>query len=268
MKIRLNNGTNFRSFEGLKTADGKKINGRFFIRGAHLSYLDEEDKKQLLSYSPKTIIDLRIQDEIDEEPDVALDGVEYINIPFFNDGRAGISKSERARLKDLVLHSDDINMLFDLIPNLEDIYASAITDEYSPSAQSKILNICMDNAINGKATIFHCTIGKDRTGITSMLLESLLGVPYEDIIKDYVISKKSTIDEGNKYFLKLLIAKRNWKLARSLRRCFDTRKENLIAVYTAILDKYESVEDYVIRGLGIEKDKIEAFRKAATCENR
>jgi protein-tyrosine phosphatase len=34
--------------------------------------------------------------------------------------------------------------------------------------------------------VFHCTAGKDRTGFASALLLSLLGVPWESVIEDYL----------------------------------------------------------------------------------
>ena len=38
-------------------------------------------------------------------------------------------------------------------------------------------------------TVFHCTAGKDRTGIVAALVLALLGVSEEDIVTDYVLTQ-------------------------------------------------------------------------------
>ena len=39
-----------------------------------------------------------------------------------------------------------------------------------------------------RGVLFHCTAGKDRTGVVSAVLLSLVGVPEEEIIADYVLT--------------------------------------------------------------------------------
>ena len=36
--------------------------------------------------------------------------------------------------------------------------------------------------------VFHCTAGKDRTGLMAMLLLGALGVPDDDIVRDYELT--------------------------------------------------------------------------------
>ena len=38
--------------------------------------------------------------------------------------------------------------------------------------------------------LFHCSAGKDRTGLTAAILLSLAGVSDEDIVKDYTRSER------------------------------------------------------------------------------
>lgn len=44
------------------------------------------------------------------------------------------------------------------------------------------------NAKSG--VLFHCTAGKDRTGVVSAILLALVGVADEDIVYDYAISRE------------------------------------------------------------------------------
>jgi protein tyrosine/serine phosphatase len=43
--------------------------------------------------------------------------------------------------------------------------------------------------------LYHCKRGVDRTGIISLMLLSLLGVPDEEIVNDYVLSQDPERDE-------------------------------------------------------------------------
>ena len=44
--------------------------------------------------------------------------------------------------------------------------------------------------------VFHCAAGKDRTGVISALLLSILGVPEDTIVADYALSRQN-IDQIN-----------------------------------------------------------------------
>ena len=46
----------------------------------------------------------------------------------------------------------------------------------------------------GKALLFHCTQGKDRTGCAAMLILSALGVDEDTILKDYMLTNTYNAD--------------------------------------------------------------------------
>ena len=47
---------------------------------------------------------------------------------------------------------------------------------------------CWTSAPDSRPAVFHCTAGKDRTGLLSALVLSLLGVPEETVVADYALS--------------------------------------------------------------------------------
>lgn len=53
----------------------------------------------------------------------------------------------------------------------------------NPQAVSAALRVCADP--EHQPVLFHCTSGKDRTGVTAALLLSAVGVPREVIVQDY-----------------------------------------------------------------------------------
>lgn len=52
----------------------------------------------------------------------------------------------------------------------------------------KEFQFIVNNLRKGRSIYEHCVSGKDRTGYLSFLLEGLLGVPYNDLVKDYELS--------------------------------------------------------------------------------
>jgi protein-tyrosine phosphatase len=75
--------------------------------------------------------------------------------------------------------SENLNMF-----KLSDLYIGII--EKSKIAVRQVFSILA--AADSKCTLFHCTAGKDRTGVVAALLLSLAGVPFEDILSNYEIT--------------------------------------------------------------------------------
>ena len=62
----------------------------------------------------------------------------------------------------------------------------------NPEEIKHFFEICSD--INNYPLVFHCSIGKDRTGCMAYLLEGLLGVEEEYLYKDYLFSNFAKIN--------------------------------------------------------------------------
>ena len=73
------------------------------------------------------------------------------------------------------------------------------------------LMFIVNNFLEGRSVYEHCVLGRDRTGYLSFLLEGLLGVPYNELVKDYELSflvlnsasKKDSIDKVFNYINQL-----------------------------------------------------------------
>ena len=78
---------------------------------------------------------------------------------------------------------------------LRDLYIPLVSDEFSLNGYKKFLQLLRENE-NG-AVLYHCSAGKDRVGVGTMLFLSIMGVSREDIIRDYLetnISFRPSID--------------------------------------------------------------------------
>lgn len=122
------------------------------------------------------------------------------------------------------------------------------------------LNECKDNyarlfsqlsRVDGP-TMFHCFLGKDRTGITAALILYLTGVYMEDIIADYRISS-TYLDP----FYRKEIEKRSGLIWEDNDSHLRSASSNIIGVFEYLNRRYGSVEDYFLEA-GLTVAEIDA----------
>lgn len=110
-------------------------------------------------------------------------------------------------------------------------------------------------ASNGKAVLFHCTNGKDRTGVAVSIVLLALGVSYNDVMHDYLRTNRS---------LPALQARIQAKMARGIKTglsdkigpLLEARPEYLNAALDAIDDNYGGMAGFLedACGLSIAED--------------
>lgn len=161
---------NIRCLGGYATDRGTTTRVDAVWRGCALTGIAPEHHADLLSRGLSTIIDLRRDDEIAHAPNPLADDprVVYVNIPLF-DGLAPIDQM-----------AEETGGTFDFAVR----YIRALDD-------------CQDNMARVMRTIagaapggvyFHCTAGKDRTGMIAMLLLANAGVAREVIVAEYALT--------------------------------------------------------------------------------
>jgi protein-tyrosine phosphatase len=165
---------NFRDLGGYPTGDGRRTRWRTLFRADGLTRLSASDRAVLGDLGVRTVIDLRTALEVDTRgrfpEDVA--GVAYHHLP----------------LTDTLPGAE-------AVPDWEDTdfvsrrYASYI-DAGAP-AVAEALSVLTEPA--NLPAVFHCSVGKDRTGVLSAVVLGLLGVPDEVIVEDYVLSKAAMV---------------------------------------------------------------------------
>ena len=152
---------NARDLGGLRGSRGFIPHNRFY-RSATLVDASLEDRKVLLSRNITLDIDLRTSAETSIKGD-----------RLSHDGRFGYE------------HISLLGVgIADWFRSLPAIYVHAL-DTHQSSFRDVFHAIAAHE--NG-AVLYHCTSGKDRTGMVSAILLDLAGVSREDIVRDYAIS--------------------------------------------------------------------------------
>ena len=167
---------NFRDLGGISTKSGKKVKQNRAFRSGFLGELSGNDLSKLVDLNIGEILDLRTKEEI------ALTGkgnypesIVYQNVAL-NTGE--ISKSLIPIFQKGEFHMLDPHLL-------DKIYLDLITkfnDELATIYRA-ILN-------SDKGIVFHCSHGKDRTGVISALLLDFFEVDRAHIYEDYLVSNE------------------------------------------------------------------------------
>ncbi|MBP1844859.1 protein-tyrosine phosphatase [Rhizobium petrolearium] len=167
--IALEGAHNVRDLGGYPTVTGSLTRWRSILRGDALHRLGPVDIGILLDHGLTTVIDLRNAHELATEinPFARHTKVRYHNTPLF---------SALAPVEMMV----DAASGFDM----GDRYCQAI-DECRPAIAEVLGTIA--NAPEG-IVLFHCSAGKDRTGVISALLLANAGVDEATIIEDYALT--------------------------------------------------------------------------------
>ena len=167
-RIGLSGPVNFRDLGGYDTVDGQRVRWRRLFRSDSLSPVTADDARLLTEeLGLLAVVDLRSGGELEEGggglADVAL---HYHHVPLFDDvGAIPVEPSDR------VLH---------------ELYARMLSDSAGRIAEA-LAAIASEAAEH--PTVFHCTAGKDRTGIVAALVLALLGVSNDDIVADYALTQ-------------------------------------------------------------------------------
>lgn len=237
--IGVTSGRNFRELGGYETNSGKKIKMHKLLRTGNLADLSPFDKQFLTDYGVKYDVDFRSKEEVERQPDRVPDGVEYIYDPVFSEDLTNSSKS----INDLNTQaSDDADFGFN---HMHYAYEDMIESESAQKAYRKFFDILLKNYVEGESVIFHCTAGKDRTGFGALLILSALGVPFNTIKKDYLLTNITT-----KEFVESMVEHarqngRNENVLQSIRDIQSVRAEYIDHAVKIINDDYGSIHNYL-----------------------
>jgi protein tyrosine/serine phosphatase len=166
---------NFRDLGGYRTADGHVLGWRRLFRADGLHRLSPNDHRRLLDLEVATVIDLRTVDEAEQRGRFPVDQVpvRYVDLP-----------------------------LFDVLPATEELpswrEASYVADRYVAMVAEggPVLTRAFEVLASPGSlpAVFHCSAGKDRTGVLSALVLAFLGVPDDTIVADYALSGAAMVN--------------------------------------------------------------------------
>ena len=245
MKYEFSKLDNFRDLGEIASSDGRKIVSGRLLRSGDLSKLTDEDVLILKEkYHLLNIVDLRTENERLESPDCIIQGTRYLSLDFFANESAGKATGSVGQFKEM-------QSVEQIHTKMEELYASFITDINVRRKIYEFLQLLIQT--KSGATLFHCFAGKDRTGITAAVILTVLGVARERIIDDYLETNKLRQKANEIIIDSMKEAGHPEPVEEAVRAALSVEQQYVETSYEMAEKEYGSFEEYISRGIGLEK---------------
>jgi protein-tyrosine phosphatase len=239
--------SNFRDVGGLQTAGGTLTKSGMLFRSDELSKLSDDDLVRFDLLEIKTICDLRTPKErksrLDRLP--VKCNISVINIPLSDQNR-------EANLFQFLFYLTTKKNKIDFERYIREHY---YRNAFERTAQiNQVFGLLGDR--NNYPALIHCTVGKDRTGLISALVQLLCGVARNDVIDDYLLTNKyieSRILQITKFIRRISLYRMS---AEQIRPLLEARPEYLDDIISLILNKYKTIENYLLSACKIPPDVL------------
>lgn len=231
VRLPLEGLVNARDLGGYPASDGRVIRFGRFLRSDELWRLTDADIDFLRDFGVRTVIDLRDEEENAVRPDRYIDepGVSYHNYPLFRGNAADTEWAERQRERTLV-----------------DMYMRAINNR----ALLRGVFHTIAHADEG-CVLFHCAVGKDRTGIVAALLMLIAGCDRQDCVACYM--------QTHAHLMRTDWYRMRWASGEERSRMFLDSHPRTISAVLDVIDDEGGVENF-LSGCGVTMQEIRAIR--------
>ena len=241
----INSVSNFRD-----VAISSNMKKNILFRSAKLSTLTDGDIKKLEELNPHAIIDFRDPKEIQKAPDNLSKSLleKSISLP--------ISASTLNRMVIQKKIDGDNELTYEKV--MEESYKKYINNH--KHVWKEFIKILLDS--NNHPVIFHCSAGKDRTGIASFLIQKLLDNSMDLIFENYLMSNKLLTSIAATAEQTTSSKKDDNQVSQiMLNTLGKVKKTYLLSAIDEIQNKFISVEKYITEELGYSEIDIKKLKK-------
>jgi protein-tyrosine phosphatase len=254
-QIKLEEQDNFRDLGGYKTADGHTVKWGMIYRSGQIGKLTDADISKLKDLKIGTVIDFRGKSEIKSNGKDRLPAnVRNVRLSISVKSLSKASKTKaNPEVPCNITQDSMVAMTRSIMLDHKDVYSALIRN----LAKSQ-----------NRPLLFHCSAGKDRTGVGAAIILTLLGVPWETVREDYLLSngyrkngnEKDLIKRQNEFAKKKSIPPEKVDMS-GCRLLYYVEAEYIDAARQEAIKKYGSMDSYLRKGLGISDEIIDKLRK-------
>jgi protein-tyrosine phosphatase len=246
--LRLERVRNARELGGLPTADGRRVAAGCLFRSGSLHEMTARDRAALESRGVRIVVDLRSPFEQERQSyEWPADG--KVAAPLADDEVvAGIFRRfEAGELSEL-----DVEDWW----NLTGVFDIPIQHR---SSMGTIFATLLE-AGPGEGVLFHCTGGKDRTGVAAAFVLSALGVTGEAIVEDFLMTNAEAAERAAEFIGWMKLATGRAMSPETAYWLAGVKREWLETLLQRTATRYRSVAGYLREELGIGAPELTALQ--------
>lgn len=253
-EIKFEGANNFRELGGYRAADGRQVKYGLLYRGGNLDLLKSEaDHARLASLGLREILDLRSAGESAAHPDPAVPGAHYQRVcgmrnadgtemDFSGQGIERLRQEKEAFERSVGRPVHDFEWFSALYREMP----------FRNPAYHALFALLEGRRV---PVLFHCSCGKDRTGIGAMLILLALGVSRTDALADYMLTNVYRREIIERFLADKPAAERDLLLP------VEGVSEPMGAgAIDEILRRYPGYEAYFADEFGLDAARLEALR--------
>ncbi|MFD1392612.1 tyrosine-protein phosphatase [Lacticaseibacillus jixianensis] len=232
-------GINLRDLGGYQTKAGQTLRTHRILRSGRLNELSEADLNYLADYGLRQVIDFRSPQERADAPDrVPAGAVDIFNPVFPTDETKVTAAAEEER--HTALARDPLAGFRSMVHT----YATMVVQPSAKRAYRQFFDALLSAGDTG-ALLFHCSAGKDRTGMGAVYLLTALGVDPLTIRQDYLASNRYLVEEGQRLVDAVIAEGGSPALQASYRSLGSVANEYLDSALFTINHEYGSLPNYL-----------------------
>lgn len=271
--------SNVRELGGYQTADGRTVRHGLLWRTSAFGLLDKGELARLRELGIRFDLDLRSAAEARDLPDPQLSGVAYERICGMLDARGDeVDFSPDGMARILEAHREAKGLARTAAPAPAGSAPAASADPMlSPQSREVMDELYVGMAFNNAAyrslfahleagdvpIAFHCTAGKDRTGVAAMLVLLALGASEEDALFEYLLTNTYRAEQIRRAAVEALGCVSD-EVPEEIAMRYGVGEEMGRGVLAAILQRYGSYEAYFAAEYGLDVTRLAALRERYT----
>ncbi len=253
---------NARELGGYTAQGGKSVKHGVLLRTAELSGATSSDILRLQNvYHLAVIADFRMSMEVAQHPDPAIQGAKNVHLKIMDE--AALMKDLTSQDLEALRNGDKVGML--ILAVKKGVVGEHMYIDFLSGEQGKISYSAMFRELielpEGRAFLFHCTQGKDRTGCAAMLILAALGVDENTILADFALTNQFNADLIKAQ--RKILTERGYsgeELDKIMKALDEVDPQYLLNAINWLKQNYGSIVGYISQELGVTHDELDALK--------
>ena len=257
---------NARDLGGYEVESGMHVKTGMLIRAAHLADAADADISCLESLPVSLVVDFRTEVDLKGKADRDVPGARYVNLPIDASGNAAANASEEEIKKVTGRKKFEVKKVIvfaafnDKAKTIaREMYPTLLFNPECQQQFARFLRLVVETEKG--AVLYHCTQGKDRTGIASALLLAALGASRETIVADFDATNLVYAKDVKKYSRRVRFLGGKEEEVAVVKAFLGANTENFVKALDEVDARYGSMEAYLKGPMGMTDEDIYMLRE-------
>lgn len=252
---------NARELGGIRIG-GQTVRRGLLLRTAHLNQATDADVRRLQEeFRLRRIFDFRTPRESALQPDRPVPGAEHILLPTLDveaEKQSGEAIPDEMWI-DLPKHIVRLSFMEMFRKKGMELYPSLVLSEFSQLQYATFLNLILET--EDGAVLWHCSQGKDRTGMGAAFILAILGAGRETIVRDFDRSNEIYRPLVERFCAEVRAAGGGEQEEETVRAFMGVSVKNFNRALDLIEKRWGSLLNYLDETMEIGPEEVRRFRE-------